>query len=83
MEELNISELQAALQSAEARAREAEARVEVLEALLAEASDAMRMTGLAMEAPLGRVTKRHLQHWTSLFHGTSERVRQALGASHG
>jgi hypothetical protein len=56
-----------------------EALVEAAEA----ASDAMRMAGLAMEAPLGRVTKKHIIHGTSLFHSESERLRQALVAFQG
>jgi hypothetical protein len=61
-----------------ARMEAAESRLAQAEAALTEASDAMRMTGLAMEAPCGRITKKHVIYWTSLFYGTSEKIRRLL-----
>lgn len=49
-----------------------------VEGVLEPISDALRMTGLAMESPLGRITKKHVIHWTSLFFGASEQLRALL-----
>ena len=70
--------LAAVIADAETRILTAEARIRALEESLERACDAMRMTALAMEAPLGRPTKRHVQYWTSLFHAEAKAARDLL-----